>query len=112
MNPDATPASPKTSRRGKAMTISVKVRANTKAESKIAGFADVLLELPEGKIELNSFAVFKPNGNSKPSVAPAALKGEKKFFPYYALSGELRKQVETEIMREFDRHVNGPSKKS
>lgn len=88
------------------MTITVKVRANTKPGSKISGFADVVLELPEGKIELNSFAVFRPNG--KPAwVAPAASKGEKKFFPHYGLSGELRKHVEAAILAEFEKQAPG-----
>jgi hypothetical protein len=91
------------------MKISVKVRASKKPEGKVAGFADVVLELPEGRIELNSLSVFKPNGKA-PWVAPPASKGEKKFFPFYRLAGELRKRIETAILVEYDRqaHASAP----
>jgi len=87
------------------MNVSVRLRTNTKAESKIAVFADVVLELADGKIELHGFRVFRPNG--KPAwVAPAASKGEKKFFPHYSLGGELRKRVETAILAEFEKQAS------
>ena len=88
------------------MQIAVKMRKCAKTDSKIAAFADVILDLTEeklsGSVSLNSFSVFKPNG--KPAwIAPAASKGEKKFFPHYSLSGELRKKVEAAILAEFER---------
>ena len=93
------------------MQITVRLRESKKPESKVAAFADVVLEMPEGKIELNSFAVFRPDG--KPAwVAPAASKGEKRFFPHYSLGGELRKRVETAILGEFERGANQAAKKS
>ncbi|HXX19971.1 MAG TPA: hypothetical protein VEJ46_11265 [Candidatus Acidoferrum sp.] len=85
--------------------IEVKLRRSAKPESKTAAFADVVLELPEGKIELHGFHVFRPNG--KPAwVAPAASKGEKKFFPHYSLGGELRKRVEAAILAEFEKQAS------
>jgi len=85
------------------MTVTVKIRPNTKAGSKIAAFADAVIELPEGKIELRSFAVFRPNGTSRPSVAPAASKGDKKFFPHYDVRGELRHLIVAMILDEADK---------
>ncbi len=86
------------------MQISVRVRRNLKPESKVAAFADVTLQLPEGKIELNSVSVLKPNG--KPAwVAPPAAKGEKRFFPYYSLSGEIRKSIESAVLAEYERQM-------
>lgn len=80
------------------------LRRSTKPEGKVAAFGDVVLELPEGKIELHGFRVFRPNG--KPAwVAPAAAKGEKKFFPHYSLTGELRKRVEAAILAEFEKQI-------
>ena len=88
------------------MQIAVKMRKCAKPESKVAAFADVVLDFADeeisGEISLNSYSVFKPNG--KPAwIAPAASKGEKKFFPHYSLSGELRKKVEAAILAEFER---------
>ncbi|MBI3668746.1 MAG: hypothetical protein HY237_03050 [Acidobacteria bacterium] len=84
------------------MDISVKVRLSKKPESKVMAHADVVLEGPEGRIQLNSFCVFKPNG--KPAwVAPPATKGEKRFFPLIVLSGEIRKRVETAVLAEFEK---------
>jgi len=88
--------------------IEVKLRHSTKPDSKIAAHADVVLSLPDGKVQLNSFCIFKPNGSGKPAwVAPPATKGEKKFFPLVVLSGEIRKQVEQAILAEFDRQTGG-----
>jgi hypothetical protein len=90
------------------MEIFVKVRRCTKADSKIAAFADVTLELPEGKVELKSFSVFKPN--EKPAwIAPPASKGEKRFFPFYILTGEIRKNVERAVLAECERNKDIPS---
>ena len=87
------------------MNISVRLRTNPKSQSKIAAFADVVLELPDGKIDLNSFSVFKPN--SKPAwVAPAASKGDTKWFRHYSLDGELRKRVEASILTEFEKQTS------
>lgn len=86
------------------MEISVKVRLFTKPDRKVAAFADVVLELSEGKIELHSLSVFRPNG--KPAwVAPPAAKGEKRFFPYYVLSGEIRKSIESAVLAEYERQA-------
>ena len=90
------------------MEIEIKLRHSTKPESKIAAHADVVLSLGDGKIQLNSFCIFKPNG--KPAwVAPPATKGEKRFFPLIVLSGEIRKQVEQAILAEFDRQAGAAS---
>lgn len=87
------------------MEIEIKLRQGTKPESKIAAHADVVLSLSEGRIQLNSFCIFKPNG--KPAwVAPPATKGEKKFFPLILLSGEIRKRVEAAILAEYEKQVN------
>lgn len=84
--------------------IEVKLRCSTKPESKIAAHADVLLSFPQGKIQLNSFCIFKSNG--KPAwVAPPATKGERRFFPLIVLSGEIRKRVEQAILSEYERQV-------
>ena len=84
--------------------IEVRLRRCTKPESKITAFADVVLELPEGKIALHGFHVFRPNG--KPAwVAPAASKGENKFFPHYPVGGELRKRVEAAILVELEKQA-------
>jgi DNA-binding cell septation regulator SpoVG len=86
------------------MEIEIKLRHSTKPESKIAAHADVVLSLTEGKIQLNSFCVFKPNG--KPAwVAPPATKGEKRFFPLIVLSGDIRKRVEQAILAEYERQA-------
>jgi len=88
------------------LKIEVKLRHSTKPDSKIAAHADVVLSLAQGKIQLNSFCIFKPNDDGKPAwVAPPATKGEKKFFPLVVLSGEIRKQVEQAILAEFDRQT-------
>ena len=84
--------------------ISVKLRSNTKPDSQVAAFADAVLDLPDGRIQLNSLCVFKPNG--KPAwIAPPATKGEKKFFPHFSLGGELRKRVEAAIFAEFEKQA-------
>jgi hypothetical protein len=63
-----------------------------------------VLALAEGKIQLNSFCIFKPNG--KPAwVAPPATKGEKRYFPLIVLSGDIRKQIEQAILTEFEKEV-------
>ncbi len=84
------------------MQVSVKIRRSTKPESKVVAHADVVLEGPEGRIQLNSFCVFKPNGKA-PWVAPPATKGQKKFFPLIVLSGEIRKGIETAVLAEYER---------
>jgi hypothetical protein len=87
------------------MEIEIKLRLTTKPESKVAAHADVVLSLPDGKIQLNSFCIFRPNG--KPAwVAPPATKGEKKFFPLIALSGEIRKRVEAAVLAEYEKQLN------
>ena len=83
------------------MEISVTVRQNKKHESKIAAHADVTLEFSDGRIQLNSFCVFKPDGKAA-WIAPPATKGEKRFFPLVALSGEIRKRVEAAILSACD----------
>jgi hypothetical protein len=81
------------------MDIRVTVRQNTNPESKIAAFADVTLQLPEGRIELKSFTVFKPKDeNGEYSVAPSASKGDKKFFPHYIVAGDLRDRINAAIL--------------
>jgi hypothetical protein len=93
------------------MEVTVRLRESKKPGSKVAAFADVVFELPEGRIELNSFAVFTPNG--KPAwVAPAASKGEKKFFPHYSIGGQLRKRVDAAILAEYARQADTAAKKS
>jgi hypothetical protein len=88
------------------MDITVKLRLNQKHDSKIAAHADVAVVFPQGKIQLNSFCVFKPNG--KPMwVAPPATKGEKRYFPLIVLSGEIRKQVEEAILNEYRKQPGG-----
>ena len=90
------------------MKIIVKIRRCTKPESKIDAFADVVLELAEGKLQLNSLSVFKPNG--KPAwIAPPALKGNRKFFPHYSLSGDLRERVEAAVFEELEKQLGGIS---
>ncbi len=85
------------------MEISVTLRRTMKPESKIAAYADVVLSGPEGKIQLNSFCVFKPNGKKPAWIAPPATKGEKRFFPLIVLSGEIRKRVEAAILSDYER---------
>jgi DNA-binding cell septation regulator SpoVG len=90
------------------MEIEIKLRRSTKPESKIAAHADVVLSLTDGKIQLNSFCIFKPNG--KPAwVAPPATKGEKRFFPLIVLSGDIRKHIEQAILAEYDRQAGAAS---
>lgn len=90
------------------MNIEIKLRHSTKPESKTAAHADIVLSLPEGKIRLNSFCIFKPNG--KPAwIAPPATKGEKRFFPLIVLSGDIRKQVELAILAEYERQAGAAS---
>ena len=90
------------------MEISVTVRRNTKPESKIVGHADVALSGPQGKIQLNSFCIFRSNG--KPAwVAPPATKGEKRYFPLIVLSGEIRKEIEAAILKEYERQAGQPA---
>jgi DNA-binding cell septation regulator SpoVG len=90
------------------MEIEVKLRRGTKPESKIAAHADVVLALSDGKIQLNSFCIFKPNGKQM-WVAPPATKGEKRFFPLIVLSGEIRKKIEQAILAEYDRQASSAS---
>lgn len=85
------------------MTISVTFRLNKKPDSKIAGHADVILEFPDGKIQVNSFCVFKPNGRPTPGVVPPATKGDQRYFPLVKLSGELRKRIEAAILAEYEK---------
>jgi DNA-binding cell septation regulator SpoVG len=85
------------------MEISVKLRQTKNADGKIAAYADVVLDGPDGRIQINSFSVFRENGDKKAWVAPPATKGEKKFFPIVSLSGEIRKRVEAAIMAEYGR---------
>lgn len=81
------------------MDIRVAVRQNVRTDSKIAAFADVTIVLDEGKIELKSFTVFKPKEpNGEFSVAPAASKGDKKFFPHYIVFGDLRDRINAAIL--------------
>lgn len=88
--------------------IEVKLRRSTKLESKIAAHADVVLSFPQGKIQLNSFCIFKSNG--KPAwVAPPATKGEKRFFPLIVLSGEIRKEIEQAILAEYEKQLAATS---
>jgi DNA-binding cell septation regulator SpoVG len=90
------------------MEIEIKLRRSTKPESKIAAHADVVLSLTDGKIQLNSFCIFKPNG--KPAwVVPPATKGEKRFFPLIVLSGDIRKQIEQAILAEYDSQAGAAS---
>jgi DNA-binding cell septation regulator SpoVG len=90
------------------MEIEIKLRHSTKPESKITAHADVVLSLADGKIQLNSFCIFKPNG--KPAwVAPPATKGEKRFFPLIVLTGEIRKQIEQAILAEYERQAGAAS---
>jgi DNA-binding cell septation regulator SpoVG len=87
------------------MEIEIKLRRMTKPESKVAAHADVVLSLPDGKIQLNSFCIFRPNG--KPAwIAPPATKGEKKFFPLIVLSGEIRKRVENAVLAEYEKQLS------
>lgn len=88
------------------MEISVMLRRSVRPESKVAAYADVRLSGPEGKIQLNSFCVFKPNGKKPAWVAPPATKGEKRFFPLIVLSGEIRKRVEAAILSEYERQAS------
>lgn len=84
------------------MEIAVKVRMATKPESKIAAYADVTLSFREGSVQLKSFSIFKPNG--KPAwVAAPATKGEKHFFPYIVLTGDIQDQVKTAILTEYEK---------
>lgn len=82
------------------MQITVKVRPKTTEHEKIAGYADVKLELDGGHIWLNSYTIFKATDGREPGCVPAARKGDKKFFPYYSLGGELRDAVEKAVMAE------------
>ena len=88
------------------MEITVKLRLNKKAESKIAAHADVMLSGPDGSIQLNSFCVFTSNGKAA-WVAPPATKGERRFFKQVVLSGEIRKRVEEAILSEYKRQASG-----
>jgi hypothetical protein len=88
--------------------IEVKLRRSTKPESKIAAHADIVLSFPQGKIQLNSFCIFKSNG--KPAwVAPPATKGEKRFFPLIVLSGDIRKEIEQAILTEYEKQFAAAS---
>jgi DNA-binding cell septation regulator SpoVG len=90
------------------MGIQVNLRHSTKPDSKIVAHADVVLSLADGKIQLNSFCIFKLNG--KPAwVAPPATKGEKRFFPLIVLSGEIRKHIEQAILAEYERQTGASS---
>jgi DNA-binding cell septation regulator SpoVG len=90
------------------MDIKIELRHSTKPESKIAAHADVVLFLADGKIQLNSFCIFKPNGKSAWIAAPGT-KGEKRFFPLIVLSGDIRKQIEQAILAEYDKQTGGIS---
>ncbi|MGH9770102.1 MAG: hypothetical protein ACRD4Q_00130 [Candidatus Acidiferrales bacterium] len=85
---------------GAKMNISVKVRPTTTVHEKIAGYADVKIETDYGHILLNSYTIFKASAVKAAGCLPAARKGDKKFFPYYGLGGELRDLVEKAVMNE------------
>jgi hypothetical protein len=86
------------------MEVSIKIRRSAKPASKVAPFADVTLEFTEGKIELKSLSVFTPDGKASWVAAPAS-KGDRKFFPFFVLSGEIRKRVEVAVLAEFEKQV-------
>jgi hypothetical protein len=91
------------------MDIEIRLRHSTKPESKVAAHADVVLSLSEGKIQLNSWCVFNPNG--KPAwVGAPGTRGEKRFFPLIVMSGEIRKRVEQAILAEYQRQVDAAKK--
>jgi DNA-binding cell septation regulator SpoVG len=89
------------------MEIAVKLRQSKKPDSKVAAYADVIFDVQGGKIQINSFSVFRQNGDKKAWVAPPATRGEKKFFPIVILTNEIRKQVETAVLAEYSRSCRG-----
>jgi len=86
--------------------ISVDVRLFTKLGSAVRGYADVSLELPEGTIVLNGFAIIEKDGKA-PFVGlpskPGTIQG--KYFPVVDLQGEIHSLICKAILDAYEEQV-------
>jgi hypothetical protein len=72
----------------------------TKTPGVTKAHADVRITLPSGKLELIGFAVIEQPGK-KPFVGFPQNRGRNKYFPVVDASGDLRDEIEKEILRAY-----------
>ncbi len=90
----------------KADDISVELRLAHTTNGKVKAFADVTIPLGlDGVITMLGFSVFHADGQ-RPSVAPPARKGEKRYFEVVTLNGKVRSVVDEAILNEYDRQTD------
>jgi hypothetical protein len=86
---------------GQLLDLIVELRRRDASTSKIKAHADVEIRFGSlGSILIFGFSVFEPDGKP-PVVLPPAQKGERKSFPHVKLSGKVKSQIESAILREY-----------